>query len=57
MFVLAEKADVGIAQATRESVQRVFGQLRARVTKDDQLLVLLIGHGTSLDSPDGDNAK
>ena len=41
-------------KATRENVQRALGDLRKRLTKDDQLLVLLIGHGTSLD---GDEAK
>ena len=29
-----------------------FGDLRKRLTKDDQLLVLLIGHGTPLDGED-----
>jgi len=54
VFVLAEKGDAGIGKATRDGVQRVFGDLRARLTKDDQLLVLLIGHGTSADA---DEAK
>src|SRR5262249_22338005 len=40
--------------ATREHVRKALTDLRARMTKDDQLLVLLIGHGTSLD---GDDAK
>ena len=39
-------------KATRENVQRAFADLRKRLTKDDQLLVLLIGHGTSLDGED-----
>jgi hypothetical protein len=54
VFVLAEKENAGIGKATRDGVQRVFGDLRSRLTKDDQLLVLLIGHGTSLDA---DEAK
>jgi hypothetical protein len=54
MFVLAESESVGVEKATRENVQKRLGDLRRRVTKDDQLLVLLIGHGTSLD---GDEAK
>src|SRR5207248_11662678 len=41
-------------KATREQVRRALTDMRARMTKDDQLLVLLIGHGTSLD---GDEAK
>ena len=34
-------------KATRENVRAALGDLRKRMTKDDQLLVLLIGHGTS----------
>jgi hypothetical protein len=44
----------GVRKATREQVRRALVDHRARMTKDDQLLVLLIGHGTSLD---GDEAK
>jgi hypothetical protein len=54
MLMLAEKESPGVGKATRENVQRMLGDLRKRVTKDDQLLVLLIGHGTSID---GDEAK
>jgi hypothetical protein len=39
--------------ATAENVGRVFGSIRARMTKDDLLLVFLIGHGTF----DGVDAK
>jgi len=54
IFVLAETASAGVDTATREHVRRALGDLRTRMTKDDQLLVLLIGHGTSID---GDEAK
>jgi hypothetical protein len=61
LIVLAElprtgsgQADGGVQSATRENVRAVLGDLRKRMTKDDQLLVLLIGHGTSLD---GEEAK
>jgi hypothetical protein len=54
IIVLAEREGPGVQTATRETVQRVLGDLRKRLNKDDQLLVLLIGHGTSLD---GDEAK
>jgi hypothetical protein len=54
MFVFAETGSEGVGRATRENVQRILGDLRKRVTQDDQLLVLLVGHGTSLD---GDEAK
>ncbi len=46
MFVLAEDEGDGAEKATRENVQRVFGDLRRRLGKEDQLLVLLVGHGT-----------
>ena len=54
IVVLAETESDGVQKATKENVQRVLGDFRRRLTKDDQLLVLLIGHGTSLD---GDEAK
>jgi hypothetical protein len=54
LTVLAETADEGAQKATRENVRGAFADLRKRMTRDDQLLVLLIGHGTSLD---GDEAK
>ena len=52
LFVLAERDSQGIGKATRENVQRLFADLRRRITKDDQLFVLLIGHGTSVESED-----
>jgi hypothetical protein len=54
IITLAEREADGVQKATRENVQRALGDLRKRLTKDDQLLVLLIGHGTSLD---GEEAK
>jgi hypothetical protein len=54
VIVLADTENQGVLKATRENVQRTLLDLRKRLTKDDQLLVLLIGHGTSLD---GDEAK
>jgi hypothetical protein len=57
VFVLAEEEGPGVGKSTRENVQRVFGDLRRRMTKDDQLLVLLVGHGTPADGPAGDDAK
>jgi hypothetical protein len=54
VFVLAEHETQGAATATREGVQRAFGELRRRLTKDDLLLVFLVGHGTV---SDGDEAK
>ena len=54
IVTLAETESDGVQTATRDHVQRALADLRKRMTKDDQLLVLLIGHGTSLD---GDEAK
>jgi hypothetical protein len=52
VVVLGESVDEGGGKATRENVQRVLGDLRRRTTKDDQVLVLLIGHGTTADGED-----
>jgi len=41
------------SKATAENVRKLLGDLRRRVTRDDLLLVILIGHGTF----DGDTAK
>ena len=46
--------DEGVKPATRENVRAALADLRKRMTGSDQLLVLLIGHGTSLD---GEEAK
>ena len=54
LVVLGETAGDGVGASTRENVRAAIADLRKRMTKDDQLLVLLIGHGTSLD---GDDAK
>ena len=54
LIVLAETGSEGVQKATRENVRSALADLRKRMTKDDQLMVLLIGHGTSLD---GDEAK
>jgi len=48
------RAATPVLKATRENVQLALADLRKVSRKDDQLLVLLIGHGTSLD---GDDAK
>ena len=47
--MLAEQAAPPVRRATREDVRAVFQDLAKRVTNDDVLLVLLIGHGTSGD--------
>jgi len=50
--ILTETGSEGADKATRENVQRVLRELRKRLSKEDQLLILLIGHGTSLDGED-----
>jgi hypothetical protein len=52
LFVLADHESAGVLLATRASVQRVFGDLRQRLGRDDLLLVVLIGHGTSVNGED-----
>jgi hypothetical protein len=54
LFVLAETEREGVAQSTRENVRRALAEIRAKATKDDVVLVVLIGHGTGADS---DEAK
>jgi hypothetical protein len=54
VVVLADSDEDGVRKSTRENVQHALADFRKRVTKDDQLLVLLIGHGTTTDS---DEAK
>ena len=52
--VLAENEAPGVGRATREGVRSALTAFGPRLTKDDVLLVLLIGHGTGVD---GDEAK
>jgi hypothetical protein len=47
------EADPGGSKATAENLRRLMGDLRRRLTRDDLLLVVLIGHGTF----DGEAAK
>src|SRR4029077_19428599 len=54
VFVLAETESDGVAQATRDNVRRALAEIRAKATKDDVVLVLLIRHGTG---GNGDEAK
>lgn len=56
VLVLAEVERDGAKKSTRENVRDALADVRRRMTRDDQLLVLLIGHGTPVDGP-GDDAK
>jgi hypothetical protein len=53
VIVLAEDASSGVRKATLEGVRKAILDLRSRLTADDQLVVLLIGHGTIADGPRG----
>jgi hypothetical protein len=53
LFVLADEEAPGIQKATRDNVQRLLADFRKRLTRDDQLLVFLVGHGTT----DSEEAK
>ena len=48
--VLSEDAESAGLRSTRANVSAVLQALTRRVTKDDQLFILLIGHGTSGDT-------
>jgi hypothetical protein len=54
VIVLAEQEEGTTRKATRDNVRAALGDLRRRAGKDDIVVVLLIGHGTS---GDGDEAK
>ena len=53
VIVMAEGPGPGARAATRDEVRRTLLDLRGRLGKDDQLIVLLIGHGT----PNGSGAE
>jgi hypothetical protein len=53
VVVLAETAGASIGVATRDQVKTVLEGFRTKLTRDDLLLVVLIGHGTF----DGVDAK
>ena len=57
VVVLAEVTEPGVALATREQVRRTLADLGARLVKEDLLVVLLIGHGTSAEGGWGEDAK
>jgi len=51
--VSLDERSEGSSRATAVNVRRLFGDLRRRLTRDDLLMVVLIGHGTF----DGADAK
>ena len=57
VIAMAETAGEGTRAATGEQVRQMLVDFRGRLTQDDQLLVLLIGHGTVADGSRGEDAK
>lgn len=51
--VVLDEHSSGSSKATAENVRQLFGDLRRRVTRDDTVFVVLVGHGTF----DGVDAK
>ena len=51
--VILEEESTGTSQATAQNVRRLLADLRRRVTRDDTLMLVLLGHGTF----DGADAK
>lgn len=52
-IVVLDAERQGSSQATAQNVRRLFGDLRRRVTRDDTVMLVLLGHGTF----DGTDAK
>jgi hypothetical protein len=50
VLVLAEEEFAGAQKATRENVRTALADIRKRATKDDVVLVVLVGHGSGSDS-------
>ncbi len=50
VLVLAEEEYAGAQKATRENVRAAVADLRKRASKDDVVLVVLVGHGSGADS-------
>ena len=47
VIVLADADESGVRKPTRDTVRAALGEIGRRATKDDTVLVLLIGHGTA----------
>ena len=53
VLLLAEEEYAGTQKATRENVRSAIADIRKRATKDDVVLVVLVGHGSGADSGEG----
>jgi hypothetical protein len=50
VLLLAEEEFAGAQKATRENVRSAIADIRRRATKDDIVLIVLVGHGSGADS-------
>ena len=50
VLVLAEEEFAGARKATRDNVRAAVAELRKRASKDDVVLIVLVGHGSGADS-------
>jgi len=53
VLLLAEEEYAGAQKATRENVRTAIADIRKRATKDDVVLIVLVGHGSGADSGEG----
>ena len=53
VMLLGEEEFAGTQKATRENVRSAIADIRKRATKDDVVLVVLVGHGSGADSGEG----
>jgi hypothetical protein len=53
VLILAEEEFAGAQKATRDNVRAAVADIRKRATKDDVVLVVLVGHGSGADSGEG----
>lgn len=51
--VTLSEQNSGTAKSTADNIRRLFGDMRRRLTREDLLLIILLGHGTF----DGESAK
>jgi hypothetical protein len=51
--VTLSEQSTGTSKSTADNIRRLFGDLRRRLTRDDLLMIVLLGHGTW----DGEDAK
>ena len=53
LIVLGDSADPNVRKPTRENIRAAFGALRQKASKDDLVLIMLIGHGNASESSIG----